>query len=704
MGTGVPEDEQAAEPRAQFLSMVTGLREKQVFRFAAAYGVAAWLIVQVTATIAPAFDLPLWFLRAVIVAAVLGFIATMSIILLRQTVQRSASARTMRGSLVLGLGLVGLLLVIGGLGFIARNVVMAAERVTLAVLPFADMSPGHDKGYLADGVAEEILSALGKNRDIKVIGRTTSWGLRNRAADPAALRASLGITHLLEGSVRSAGQDLRLSVRLIRTQDGTEEWAENYSGTSGDIFALQDKVAVSVARRLNASPGPNAPYQSELTSSEAYGVYLAARQIARTRDEPHLRQAFAMAQKVVAAAPSYAPGHALLAETSILLSDANDAYGHIPFEKARPFGILEAQKAITLAPRLADGYAALGLALHDHDAIEPLRRAIKLDPSRSDVRLWLAIQLDTEDRYADAIALLRQAAELDPLFPAVISRLVFDLAAAGRPDEANQAISRYQAQGGDPAQLARMHLNVAVRSGDLSETVRWGEQALRLNSHTPYVPRFLTKAYQELGLPERQAAVPRDTSHAARYALYTGGYAAAIAAGGDISGATWNRSDFDFYVFALGAQREFTKLATLFDLHPGAETEICRKHIDSVPPFIAALRQSNRASDALPLMDCLKKRLAGVQLAGPRNPQGGVSAQWLALDAKPDQAVAALNTQIGNGWYELSDKLDAYPAFDSLKGRPDFASVQVRLNSVITRERRETIAVLKGRLPPSALR
>jgi TolB-like protein len=582
-----------------------------------------------------------------------------------------------------------LVLIVAAIGFLMfRSERAAAAPPTLAVLPFADMSPARDKGYLAEGVAEQILSALGKNPGIKVIGRTTSWALRDQAADPAAIRAHLGITHLLEGSVRSEGQQLRMSVRLIRTADGTEEWSQDYSGSTADVFALQDKVAASVADRLNSGTRQSGTVKNELTTADAYNLYLAAKEIARTRDEPHLMQAFAMAKRVVAAQPNFAPGHAFLAQTGFMLSDDSDSYGHIPTPRARAFAVAHARKAIELAPNLADGYAALGLALSNRGGIEPLKKAARLDPARSEIPLWTALELDNTDRFADAIEQLQHAAQIDPLFPAVVSRLVIDLAIAGRRDEAVAVVNRFEQQGGDPAQVARMRVMSAIYAADLSEVVRWGQRALQLNPHIPYITRYLIGAYHHLGIKRRQPVTP-DTAQRARYALMTGGYDAAIAAAGPIQRETWNLPDFAYYAFALGAKRDWATLAALYQLRPGGEQDICKSQPDAIPAFIVALRQSGRAAEAAKLTNCIQDRLGRAQAAGPRKPFATIEAEILALQGRPADAVAALNRSIAEGWYEPSFKLRDFPAFDTIAADPGFAQAQQRLDTILATERRQ---------------
>jgi len=230
MDTNVPVDRQSNRDLSR---LIAELRQWHVFRVAAAYGVIAWILVQVVATVGPAFDLPRWILRAVILAAIVGFLATMAFLLFRPRsagkdrlpIYLSKRARILAGAFVL--------LITAAAGAWSIRTLSERAQVSLAVLPFADLSPAHDKAYFAEGVAEEILSSLAAEKDIKVLGRSSARQIE-RDADPKFIRASLGVTHLLEGSARSDGERLRMNVRLIDTSDGSQLWEEEYRGKLAD--------------------------------------------------------------------------------------------------------------------------------------------------------------------------------------------------------------------------------------------------------------------------------------------------------------------------------------------------------------------------------------------------------------------------------------------------------------------------------------
>lgn len=683
--------EHGRSSRPDLLTLFQELRERNLFRIAAGYAVGAWLIIQIVATIGPAFDLPAWVLRVVILGSVLGFPAIMGFILFRARREARDSLPVHLAPRTRLLAAACTLIVSLAAASLLLRTFTAQEEVKLAVLPFADMSPQRDKAYLAEGVAEEILSALGKTSGIRVLGRTSSWAIRDRTGDLAAIRNSLGVTHLLEGSVRSVGPDLRLSVRLIRTADGSQEWAEDYHGRSADVFSLQDKVAQAVADRLSADGAGATGAPAEITNADAYNLYLAARQIARTRTEPELKRAYALARQVVKRQPDFAPGHALLAELTWMLSDSADSYGSIPAAKARRIAEVHARQSINLAPDAAEGFAALGLALGGEPGIAALRRAMALDPTRSELPLWLALELSKLDRYKEALAFLERSAAIDPLWPAAISRLAVDLNMAGHRSRSKQVIDAFEAKGGDPAQVARFRATVSSFSGDLSELVRWGQRALSLNPEIPYVPRYLQRALAFMQVPAPMSL--KTKSQAIRYRFYAQGLDEVVAAE-PLSAELWQESDVEFFVYAAGAKRDWSRLTAMYDLRTKASTELCGRSINMAGTFAVALRQVGRVEEAAKLITCARSRASKIQYGGPRRIGAIAEAEIAALSEDDTGAFDLLENAVRYGWTGKTARLTDIPAFDSLVASPRYATVQRRLNDWIATERRETLSLM----------
>ncbi len=180
-----------------------------------------------------------------------------------------------------------------------------------------------------------------------------------------------------------AGEELRLSVRLVDAKDGTQVWSDDYHGKISNVFAVQDEIGRAVAKRLAGSLSRSKAPQSQTTGTDAYTLYLAARAEMRDRKEPALRKARGLAREALSSDPAYAPAHALYAELIWMLSDSPISYGSIPLKTARAAALRHARKAISLAPDAPEGYAAFGAASAPKEGIEPLKRAIAGDPARA---------------------------------------------------------------------------------------------------------------------------------------------------------------------------------------------------------------------------------------------------------------------------------------------------------------------------------
>ena len=582
-----------------------------------------------------------------------------------------------------------------------RVLPVAQRNVSLAVLPFADLSPGKDKAYFAEGVAEEILSSLSAEPGIKVLGRTSARQIEH-SPDPQMLRKKLGVTHLLEGSARTAGDQLRINVRLIDTSDGSELWDEKYQGKMADIFVVQDQIAATVLKRLRGTLfGAKSQREAKSTTVGAYEMYLAARSIMRDRSVKRLQEALALAQQVIRNDPSYAPGHALLAELLFLLSDHPNAYGTIPIAEARKLGVPQAKSAINLAPKLADGYAALGLLLPAEQAIQPLMRAVRLDPSRADVRSWLAIALDNLGRHDEALGNYRIAAEIEPLWPMPVANLVPALTAAGHPAEALQVVRDYRRRGGAPEQADRFLSSIDHWQGDISSTIAHGKSGLARDPSLPDLRARMTTDYFIVGLFKlAPGGLPAAyTQHMSLF--YAGNFAALrkkiMAEGPGI----WRAPDGHFAFFYLAASRDWPTLAALYNGRPISVGGICEKQQSAQVFAVAiALRRTGNEKASMGALHCLRQQISVESRMTSRNQfeLGGSfefdRASLFGLDGKRDDSLRFLKQAVDQGWLgrPYSSRIADYPQFDLLENDPRLAALQKQIDSKLAKERAEVLA------------
>jgi TolB-like protein len=694
MGRQVPVNQDRS--KADFSRLIGELRQWQVFRVAAAYGVAAWLLVQVVATVGPAFDLPPWVLRAVVLAAIVGFLATMAFLLFRPRSAgkgRVAIYLSRRARLIAG---AGVLVIAAAAAAYSVRALSAREHVSLAVLPFADLSPARDKAYFSEGVAEEILSSLAAEKDLKVLGRSSARQIE-RDADPKAVRASLGVTHLLEGSTRTDGDQLRVNVRLIDTKDGAQLWEEEYQGKLAEIFKVQDQIAGTVVRRLRGTFFGNAARATTPTQIGVYETYLAARALMRTRSTKTLADALELSKKVIAADPNYAPGHALYAELLFLLSDDPNSYGPIPAEKARALALPHARDAVRLAPDQAEGYAALGLILRG-SAIRDLKRAIELDPGRTELRIWLGVALTELGRHDEAYAQYAAAAEAEPLWPVAINRRVQTLASSRKFEEALAAIRLFRARGGSEAQALRFLGTVASRRSDLSGSIAAQRAAHAKDPSVPYVQIDAAKTLALLGLHDQ--AVREWPSPADFGRLFVSGDRSQMLRWLEQNRAkVWNEREYESALFTLGTSRDWNSLALLYRTRPARMADFCNAETHSVPLMVLALRASGNAPEAQRLLGCATKRLdfeMRQKFSSPNAEPGRLEFRRASLLGVQEdrRGIEWLEKAVQRGWLgqDYSARLADWPQFDGFRSDPRYAALQKRIDATIARERAETLA------------
>jgi TolB-like protein len=266
-----------------------------------------------------------------------------------------------------------------------------AEEIarSIAVLPFVNMSDDAGNEYFSDGISEEILNALAKIKDLKVAGRTSSFAFKGENQDLRQIGDTLGVEHILEGSVRKAGNKVRITAQLIQVEDGFHLWSESYDRELDDVFAIQDEIANAILVQLKAQLiGGEAPsVATTRTNAEAYDLYLLARQRLYERTGPTIEAAAELLDRAIALDPSYAPAYAQRGIATLLLSDSGGAYGDMPHEKAQTQARLYLDEALEIDPELAEGWAGMGRDYaHDNDPASVYRaievRARPLVPAR----------------------------------------------------------------------------------------------------------------------------------------------------------------------------------------------------------------------------------------------------------------------------------------------------------------------------------
>jgi eukaryotic-like serine/threonine-protein kinase len=292
-------------------------------------------------------------------------------------------------------------------------------RISLAVLPFANVGGLAENEFFSDGLTEELIGALARLPRLRVVSRTSAFSFRGRDVPLSEIGARLRVGFVLTGSVRRAGDRLRLSAQLSRVVDDSLLWSETYERRLADVFDVQDelsqRIVVTVRETLGSSDISTPPQTRHPASMAAYDQYLLGRHHWSKRGVASLREGLACFLRAVESDPTYAPAYAGLADSYTLLANAGDRPAVEMYAAARE----AANKAITLDPQLAEGYASIGFVKLHHDwdlngAVLDLRRAIELNPGYTTAWQWYAAALRALGRFDEAIAAANRALALDP--------------------------------------------------------------------------------------------------------------------------------------------------------------------------------------------------------------------------------------------------------------------------------------------------
>jgi len=457
------------------MSLFSELKNRNVFRVAAAYVVVAWLVIQVVETIFPAFGFGESAVRVVVIVFAIGLVPTLVLswifeftpegIRRENEVDRTRLITARSGRNFDRAIMIVLALAVGWFAFdkfilnparLTEIEKTTAERVrsqtlvesygdsSIAVLPFVNMSDDASNEYFSDGMSEELLNLLAKIPQLRVISQSSSFAFKGKEMPIPEVAARLNVAFVLEGSVRKFTNRVRITAQLIEARSDTHLWSETYDRTLDDLFAIQDEISAAIVAELKARLKLDvgaAPKANSETSIEAHDAVLRGRYLVAQRTPESMKAAVAEFEKAVSIDPDYALAHAELALALFLTPP-----GDLTQEEYSAKKEAHLKKALALDPTLAEAHAAKAFfALETSDPEEQLaefRRAIEFNPNYAIVYFWMA-SWGLASSHEEAFAYLETAIRLDPLSTPINIGYIKALIARNRLADADRQLDKY---------------------------------------------------------------------------------------------------------------------------------------------------------------------------------------------------------------------------------------------------------------------
>ena len=516
------------------MSLFSELKRRNVFRMALLYLVASWLIMQVADVGISLLGLPPWTGRLVFLLLLMGlplvlvfswvYELTPEGLKREKEIDRSLSITGQTGH-KLNVAIV-VLLVLAVLGIVADRFIPRSEAPqaqaslesaapgdrSIAVLPFVNMSSDTENEYFSDGLSEELLNLLAKIPDLQVAARTSAFSFKNSNAGIAEIAATLNVTHVLEGSVRKSGDDIRVTAQLIKAADGYHVWSHTWDRTLVDVFAIQDEIAAAVVDALKLTLLGDVP-TAPVTDPRAYDLYLQSKAAAALRTREGYERATSLMTESLAIDPDNAEAWAQLSAIQANQAGAEHVDPDEGYTRAR----VSAERALKVDPKNARAMSSLGwLAMyHEKDfatAARLIREARRLEPGNASVLNAAAVLNGTFGRPQAMIELYEEALARDPVSMSVLTNLAGAYLNNGRVDDTARLLDRMR-------EVAPASQSVDIFTGWTLQFTGKAHAAIEVFSRLdgPNAAWGLAAAYYDLGRDEESDAAMDQLEEAGWY-------------------------------------------------------------------------------------------------------------------------------------------------------------------------------------------
>jgi len=701
-------------------SFFSELKRRNVFKVGIAYIVLAWVMIQVVDTAVPALHLPEWIITAVFLFGLIGFpfaiffawafeitpdgVKKESEITPEESITHHTSRKldfVIIGLLVIALGYfiydskfadktidkntesLSSSEVVDSSSNVPNKLEQEPEGSSIAVLAFKDMSQNKDHEYFSDGISEEILNVLAKIPNLHVTSRSSAFAFKGKQSNIKEIAAKLGVKNILEGSIRLAGNRVRITAQLIEADTDKHLWSESYDRDMTDIFAVQDEISAAIVDALKSKLGLDVKLVSRDMSKvnlEAHNEYLKGRFYIERRNQKDLETAHEHFNKAIELDNNYAPAWMGKALATYFLGEDN--YGSTPVEVANK----AAEEAITTAkkldPTLPEIYAILALLL-PNEAIEESKalfeKAIELNPNYADAYSWYGN--DSSDNPEKFSAFRKKAYQLNPMSILTNLHLAQHSAITGNFGEVKRLIKQMKS-------INPNHPFTSLIQGQLATAEsRYADAAYFYSQMAEIAPDFVrgkfiaAQALAKIGLGKRTNTLFTSAEYQPYYLYYSGNQELAISQ----ARAIYPRSDND----SLGmTNRAFFELEAR-DYNAAAKFFNYDHQCDECPEKIYSLKMAGDLITANKLLNKEKSKLQAWTKFGAKfyNSFTGVIpiAFWkiklLIVDADSLHAIALLKQAVDDGHIITTDFISG-AMYDSLRAEPQWPAILKKSNAL----------------------
>ena len=706
------------------MSFLNELKRRNVLRVGAAYIVAAWLIIQVAETIFPLFGFGDTPARLIVIVLSIGFIPSLIFAWVFEItpeglkrdadVDREKSITQTTGKKLDRIILVVLALALAYFAFDkfvldptrdAELVEETTQKVrsdvlvesygdnSIAVLPFVNMSDDAGNEYFSDGISEELLNLLAKIPELRVISRSSSFTFKNKDIDIPTIAAQLNVAHILEGSVRKAGNRVRITAQLIEARSDSHLWSETYDRELDDIFAVQDEIAAAISDALKmklvlVAGEAVQPTVIRAANTDAYDTYLQGRELIRRRGQENMEGAVRHLERALRLDNNFAPAHAQLAIATLLLTDIVAS----PPDEARRTAIRHLDRAQALEPDLAEAYAGRALlaqfANDPESTVEHARQALASNPNYIYAMHWLRQALSGLGRHEEADAIEKQMLVIDPL--SVIGRVHYagGLMSSGRIEEAHELADQLLAQSLYAGY--RVHAKTSLWfEGKIADSLSWALRAPEGNIYIIY-------AFELVGEFDEARRIKHRFTYWAD--VVEGRWDEAIRTtqrnlhlNPDGRGAIADAAEVLYHAGRI--DEALPLYERLLDFVPEGQPVPGWGSLAMTMRLALARRKTGDEEGAQAAAHIARQSHAAGRADGARNQfQDLTEAMIAAFDNNPDHAVAALKSAIQRG-LRIPNYIND-PIFEDLQDEPHFVALQQELDAILAAEHDKVLRLI----------